>query len=73
MSIIAGDFNFSDGWKEDKAIEGYVDVWKKGKRYESQWVTEEQRKTGFTMPTNKRFPAWRPDHIIYRSKMKKGE
>ena len=23
------------------------------------------------MPTNTRFPCWRPDHVIYKSKVKK--
>ena len=46
-------------------------MWKKGKQYFSQWATEEQRKSGFTMPINPRFPAWRPDHLIYQSKLKK--
>jgi hypothetical protein len=70
VSIIAGDFNFSDGSEEDQAIEGYVDVWKQGKRYFSPWAKEEQKKTGYTMPGTPRFPAWRPDHIIYRSLLK---
>jgi endonuclease/exonuclease/phosphatase family metal-dependent hydrolase len=38
MSIIAGDFNFSDGCPEDEAIKDYVDVWKVGKRTFSQWA-----------------------------------
>ena len=73
MSIIAGDFNFGDGAEENKTIEEYVDVWKMGKRHESKWATEEQKRTGFTMPEGRRYPAWRPDHIIYRSNLKKGE
>jgi hypothetical protein len=40
MSIICGDFNFSDGWAEDKAISDYTDVWKVGKRTFSQWSNE---------------------------------
>ena len=39
LSIIAGDFNFSDGWEQNKSIEGYVDIWKTGKRHFSQWAT----------------------------------
>ena len=38
MSIIAGDFNFSDGWEEDKSIKSYKDIWKSGKRHFSQWA-----------------------------------
>lgn len=43
MSIIAGDFNFSDGWPEDKALKNYIDIWKVGKRAFSQWANEEMR------------------------------
>ena len=25
------------------------------------------------MPKNGRFPVWRPDHVIYRNKLKKEE
>ena len=40
MSLIAGDFNFSDGWAEDKSLTEYEDVWKSGKRNFSPWATE---------------------------------
>jgi hypothetical protein len=43
MSIIAGDFNFSDGWPENKALKNYIDVWTVGKRAFSQWANEEMR------------------------------
>lgn len=43
MSIVAGDFNFSDGWPEDKQIKHYTDVWKVGKRTHSKWSNEEMR------------------------------
>jgi len=26
------------------------------------------KETGFTMPLTDRFPAWRPDHVIFTSK-----
>lgn len=68
MSVIAGDFNFSDGWEEDKAIKSYKDVWKLGKRHFSVWANEEMKEVGYTMPPSPKFPPWRPDHIIYRSK-----
>lgn len=42
MFIIAGDFNFSDGFQESKAIHQYVDVWATGKKTWSKWATEEQ-------------------------------
>jgi hypothetical protein len=32
ITIIAGDFNFSDGWNENKVIKDYSDIWKMGKR-----------------------------------------
>ena len=70
MCIIAGDFNFSDGWKEDKAISSFTDIWKTGVKHFSKWANEEMRDTGFTMPTTERFPAWRPDHIVYKYKNK---
>lgn len=40
MSIIAGDFNFTDGWEENKSITTYTDVWKTGKRHFSKWANE---------------------------------
>lgn len=71
LSIIAGDFNFGDGWVENKKIADYVDVWKRGKRHFSKYANEEMKDTGFTMPTNTRFPSWRPDHVIYKIKSAK--
>lgn len=71
--VIAGDFNFSDGWSEDKALADYKDLWKEGVRHFSPFATKEMREGGFTMPQNEQFPPWRPDHIIYRSILKKGE
>jgi hypothetical protein len=68
MSIIAGDFNFTDGWAEDKAISSYIDVWKTGKKHFSKWSNEEMRELGYTMPPTTQFPPWRPDHIIYKCK-----
>lgn len=70
MSIIAGDFNFSDGWQQDKSIVEYYDLWKVGKRHLSKWATQQMRLTGFTMPKTTQFPSCRPDHIIIKSKNK---
>lgn len=28
MTLIIGDFNFSDGWAENKCLTEYQDVWK---------------------------------------------
>ena len=71
LSIIAGDFNFTNGWEENKAIETYTDVWKIGKQFFSQWAQDKQKESGYTMPMNRKYPAWRPDHVIYRWKVKK--
>jgi hypothetical protein len=73
ISIIAGDFNFNDGWPENKAIKDYTDVWKVGKRTYSKWTNEEMRELGYTMPPTKRYPPWRPDHIIYKCKGKEAQ
>ena len=70
MSIIAGDFNFTDGWEENKSIATYTDVWKTGKRHFSKWANEEMKEVGYTMPPSTQFPPWRPDHIIYKTKAK---
>ena len=53
------------------AISIYEDMWKKGKRHFSKWATEAQRERGFTMPTNRKFPCWRPDKVLYRFKDKR--
>ncbi len=73
ICVIAGDFNFSDGCPENQTIAGYTDIWKEGKRHFSQFASKEMKESGFTMPSTGRFPAWRPDHVIYRSALEKGE
>jgi len=40
MTLIVGDFNFSDGWAEEKSLVEYQDVWKSGKQHFSKWATE---------------------------------
>ena len=67
IEVIAGDFNFSDGWEEDSIIQNkYCDVWKKGKHHFSQWADDKMKQTGYTMPLTPRYPFWRPDHVIIR-------
>lgn len=73
MVVIAGDFNFSDGARENKSLEGWVDVWKTGKRHFSKWTNEEMRETGYTMPPSRRFPPWRPDHVVYQRRLQAKE
>ena len=73
MHIIAGDLNFSDGWKENTAIQNYNYLWKHGKRYFSAFSTPQEKESGFTMPKTKRFKEWRPDHVIHHTKDKKEE
>lgn len=68
LSIIAGDFNFSDGCEENSAISAYTDVWNSSKRHFSKWASQEMKEKGYTMPANERNPAVRLDHIIYKAK-----
>lgn len=68
MTIIAGDFNFSDEGEENAAISHYCDLWKTGNKHFSKWATEEMKTSGFTMPANPHSPALRLDHIIFKTK-----
>ncbi len=55
--VIAGDYNFSDGWPENKAI---------AKEFRDLWLEtrEGQLEQAETMPQTPVFPAWRPDHVL---------
>lgn len=53
--MLVGDFNFSDGWKEEKLLSKLgVDLWR----------VLYPDKPGHTMPKNSRFEAWRPDRVV---------
>jgi tyrosyl-DNA phosphodiesterase 2 len=63
-SFLMGDFNFDPSWKEQENIDpNYVDSWKL--HCEDNCIEE---KSGFTMPANKYFPAWRPDRLLFKPK-----
>lgn len=60
-SLLVGDFNFSDGWDEERALDSdYIDVWK----------SLHPDEAGSTMPSNLRWPEWRPDHVMLRTSRK---
>ena len=66
MSIIAGDFNFS----QNKSYSDYVDIWKTGKIYKTKRQQDTDQKgseiSSFTMPKTNKYDSWRPDHIIFK-------
>lgn len=62
FAFLMGDFNFDPSWKEQSNIDpDYTDSWQ---LYCKNNLIEES--SGFTMPANKRFKAWRPDRLLFR-------
>jgi tyrosyl-DNA phosphodiesterase 2 len=63
-SFLMGDFNFDPSWKEQENIDpNFVDSWKL--HCEGNNIEES---SGFTMPANNYFSAWRPDRILFTPK-----
>lgn len=63
-SFLMGDFNFDSTWKQEEINinKDYLDCWFMSK--DKCGLNDEDR---YTMPKSERFPAWRPDRIIYRN------
>lgn len=58
QSMLVGDFNFSDGWEEEKHLSSaHDDLWRR--------LHHEQ--PGFTMPASGQWDPWRPDRLLLQS------
>jgi tyrosyl-DNA phosphodiesterase 2 len=66
LAFFMGDFNFSSDWKEQAFIEdsGFSDSWDIYRKFNGLYEMD-----GVTMLKSKHFPAWRPDRLLFRSKI----
>lgn len=62
-AIFMGDFNFSDGWPEERLLSpAFRDV----------WLARHRAEDGLTMTSQGTYKDWRPDHILIRSPTPRG-